>query len=77
MSKKQKKMLVRIITAAVILIALYFIPVTGILRFALYLPMRKPQNNPPQHSVISLFSYSYILLTTSSDTPAASYFPPF
>ena len=37
MSKKQKKMLVRIITAAVILIALYFIPVTGILRFALYL----------------------------------------
>ena len=37
MSKKQKKMLVRIITAAAILIALYFIPVTGILRFALYL----------------------------------------
>ena len=37
MSKKQKKMLTRIIIAAVMLIALRFIPVTGLLRLALYL----------------------------------------
>ena len=37
MSKKQKKMLTRIIIAAVMLIALHFIPVTGLLRLALYL----------------------------------------
>ncbi len=37
MNKKQKKMLVRIIIAAVMLIALSFIPLTGIVRLALYL----------------------------------------
>ncbi len=37
MSKKQRKMLVRIIISAVMLIALNFIPVTGIIQFILYL----------------------------------------
>lgn len=37
MNRKQKKMLIRIIIAAAMLIALYFIPVTGILRLAFYL----------------------------------------
>ena len=37
MTKKQKKMLIRIIIAAVMLAALHFIPVTGWLRLALYL----------------------------------------
>ena len=37
MNKKQKKMLVRIIVAAVLLIALSFVPVTGVLRFILYM----------------------------------------
>ena len=37
MTKKQKKMLARILSAAVMLIALRFIPVTGALRLALYL----------------------------------------
>ena len=37
MNKKQKKMLVRILIAAVLLIVLNFIPVTGWLRFVLYL----------------------------------------
>lgn len=37
MNKKQRKMLVRIITAAVMLIGLNFISVTGILQLALYL----------------------------------------
>ena len=37
MNKKQKKMLIRIIVAAVLLIALHFIPVTGIPRFICYL----------------------------------------
>ena len=37
MNKKQKKMLVRILLAAVLLIALHFIPATGWLRFGLYL----------------------------------------
>lgn len=37
MNKKQKKMLVRIIIAAVLLIALNFIPAEGILRFVIYL----------------------------------------
>ena len=37
MNKKQKKMLTRIILCAVMLIALQFLPVTGIFRFALYL----------------------------------------
>ncbi len=37
MNKKQKKMLIRIIIATVLLIALYFIPVKGWLRFGLYL----------------------------------------
>ncbi len=37
MNKKQKKMLIRIIIAAVMLIVLHFIPVTGILRLVLYL----------------------------------------
>lgn len=37
MTKKQKKVLYRIIIAAVLLIAFYFIPVEGYLRFALYL----------------------------------------
>ena len=36
MNRKQKKMLTRIIIAAVMLIALNFIPVTGVLQFALY-----------------------------------------
>ena len=37
MTKKQKKMLMRIIICAVILVALQFLPITGIPRFALYL----------------------------------------
>lgn len=37
MTKKQKKVLYRIIIAAVLVIAFYFIPVEGYLRFALYL----------------------------------------
>lgn len=37
MNKKQKKILMRIIIAAVMLVVLFFIPVTGILRFLLYL----------------------------------------
>ena len=37
MNKKQKKMLVRILIAAAMLIALHFIPVSGILRLGLYL----------------------------------------
>ena len=37
MTKKQKKMLLRIIIAAVMLAALYFLPVTGLLRLGLYL----------------------------------------
>ena len=37
MNKKQKKMLTRIIIAAVLLIALHFIPITGIPRFICYL----------------------------------------
>lgn len=37
MNKKQKKMLVRILLAAALMILMNFIPVTGTLRFALYL----------------------------------------
>ncbi len=37
MNKKQKKMLVRIILAAVLMVALSFVPVTGLVRFLLYL----------------------------------------
>ncbi|MDE5932732.1 MAG: hypothetical protein K2H40_09685, partial [Lachnospiraceae bacterium] len=37
MKKKQKKMLVRIIISAVMLVALHFIPVTGWLRMLLYM----------------------------------------
>ena len=37
MNKKQKKMLVRILAAAALLILLNFLPVTGWLRFVLYL----------------------------------------
>ena len=37
MTKKQKKMLTRIIAAAVLLILLNFLPVTGIFRFVLFL----------------------------------------
>jgi Cd2+/Zn2+-exporting ATPase len=37
MTKKQKKMLLRIIIAAVMTVVLYFLPVTGILRLVLYL----------------------------------------
>ena len=37
MAKKQKKMLTRILVCAVMLIALQFLPITGIPRFALYL----------------------------------------
>ncbi len=37
MNKKQKKMLTRIIIALIMLIALYFIPVTGIVRLVCYL----------------------------------------
>ena len=37
MNKKQKKMLVRILIAAALLIALNFIPAEGWIRFGLYL----------------------------------------
>lgn len=37
MNKKQKKMLIRIITAAILMIGLAFLPVDGYTRFALYL----------------------------------------
>ena len=37
MSKKQKKVLVRIIISAVLLIVLHFVPVTGWVRFLLYM----------------------------------------
>ena len=38
MTQKQKKMLIRILITAAMLVALYIIPVTGWLRLALYLP---------------------------------------
>ena len=37
MSKKQKKMLFRIIMAAVLMVILQFLPVTGMIRFLLYM----------------------------------------
>ena len=37
MNRKQKKMLIRILAAAAMLIALHFIPADGILRLAFYL----------------------------------------
>ena len=37
MNKKQKKMLTRIIVAAVLLVALRFVPASGIVRFVLYM----------------------------------------
>ena len=37
MNKKQKKNLIRIVVAGAMLLALHFLPVTGIVRFALYL----------------------------------------
>ena len=37
MNKKQKKMLLRILIAAALMILLHFIPVTGYIRFLLYL----------------------------------------
>ncbi len=37
MTKKQKKVLYRIIIAAVLMVALHFVPVTGYVRFALYM----------------------------------------
>ena len=37
MNKKQKTMIWRIITAAVLMVALHFVPVTGLPRFALYM----------------------------------------
>ena len=37
MTKKLKKMLIRIIVTAVLLVALHFVPVSGIARFLLYL----------------------------------------
>lgn len=37
MSKKQKKVLYRIIIASCMMVALYFVPVSGLFRFALYL----------------------------------------
>ena len=37
MTKKQKKMLLRIIAAAVLMVALHFVPVEGFVRFGLYL----------------------------------------
>ena len=37
MTKKQKKVLIRIIIAAVLVIALQFIPVKGYVRFGLYM----------------------------------------
>ena len=37
MTKKQKKMLARILIATALMIILLFIPVTGVIRFVLYL----------------------------------------
>ena len=37
MNKKQKKMLWRIIVSAVLMVGLHFVPVTGLVRFALYM----------------------------------------
>ena len=37
MNKKQKKMLIRIIVAAVLMLVLHFVPATGLLRFGLYM----------------------------------------
>ena len=37
MNKKQKKMLWRIIVSAVLMVVLHFVPVTGLVRFALYM----------------------------------------
>ena len=37
MNKKQKKMLTRIVVAAVLLVALHFFPASGIVRFVLYM----------------------------------------
>ena len=37
MNKKQKKMLIRILIAAVLMVVLHFVPASGILRFVLYM----------------------------------------
>ena len=37
MTKKQKKMLFRILLAAVLMLCLHFVPVTGFVKFGLYL----------------------------------------
>ena len=37
MNKKQKKMLLRILIAAVLMVVLHFVPASGILRFVLYM----------------------------------------
>lgn len=37
MTKKQKNVLIRIIIAAVLMVALHFVEVSGLIRFALYL----------------------------------------
>ena len=37
MNKKQKKMLARILVAAVLMIGLHFVPVSGAVRFLLYM----------------------------------------
>lgn len=37
MNKKQKKMLIRILLAAVLMVALHFVPAKGVLRFVLYM----------------------------------------
>ena len=47
MNKKQKKMLIRILISAALLIALSFAPVTGIARFVLYFAPNDHQNQEP------------------------------
>ena len=49
MNKKQKKMLTRIIIAAVLLIVLHFVPITGIPRFICYLAVYLADRNLPLH----------------------------
>ena len=62
MTKKQKKMLLRIIIAAVMLAALYFLPVTGWLRLGLYLvPLPRWRTAPGWY----LSTFTEIKLITS------------
>ena len=73
MTKKQKKMLTRIIAAAVLLILLNFLPVTGIIRFVLFLIpylivgydiLKKAWKGILNRQVFDAVSYTHLTLPT-------------